>query len=99
MKTAFVEVNRDETLKANIVVSVGVDTKDESQEFLKDKSEADKAIIKEKLDSLHRRKIDLADVVIILKTMGEELGESTKKEKEYAERKGKRVEMREFPAR
>lgn len=96
MTTAFVEVNRDETLKGNIVVSVGVNMKDDSQAFLKGKSEADKAIIKAKLDWLHRRKIDMADVVIVLKTVGEELGDSTRDEKEYAERKGKRVTVLEF---
>ena len=98
MKNAFMDVNRDETLKGNIVVSVGVDMKDESQEFLKNMTEVDKAIIKDKLDWLHMRKIDMADVVIIIKTTGEELGKSTQKEKEYAERRGKRVELREFPA-
>jgi hypothetical protein len=98
MKTAFVEVNRDETLKGNIVLSVGVDMKDESQDFLKGKSEAEKAIIKYQLDCLHRRKIDMADVVVIVKTAGEQLGDSTQKEKEYAERRGKRVELREFPS-
>ena len=51
---------------------------------LKGKSEADKAVIKAQLDWLHLRKIDMADVVIILKTSGEELGTSTQKEKEYA---------------
>jgi hypothetical protein len=97
MKTAFVDVNRDETLKGNIVVSVGVDMKDQSQQFLVGKTEAEKAIIKAQLDWLHRRKIDMADVVIIIKTTGEELGESTQKEKEYAERRGKRIEIRQFP--
>lgn len=94
----FTEVNRDETLNGYIVLSVGVDMKDPSQPFLKGKSEAEIAIIKDKLDWLHRRKIDLADVVVVLKTAGKDLGESTRKEKEYAERSGKRVEIREFPA-
>ena len=43
-------------------------------------------------------KIDMADVVVVLRTAGKDLGESTRKEKEYAERRGKRVEIREFPA-
>jgi len=94
----FTEVNRDETLNGYIVLSVGVNMKDPSQSFLKDKSEAERAIIKDKLDWLHRRKIDMADVVVVLKTAGKELGASTRKEKEYAERRGKRVEIREFPA-
>jgi len=95
----FAEVNRDETLNGYIVLSVGVNMKaqDASQTFLKGKSEAEVAIIKDKLDWLHRRKIDLADVVVVLKTTGKDLGESTRKEKEYAERSGKRVEIREFP--
>lgn len=97
MKTAFVDVNRDETLKGNIVLSVGVDMKDESQEFLKEKTDVEKAIIKDHLDWLHREKIDFADLVIILKTAEKELGKSTQEEMEYAERRGKRVEVREFP--
>ncbi len=94
----FAEVNRDETLNGYIVLSVGVNMKDTSQPFLKDKSEAEIAIIKEKLDWLHRRKIDLADVIVVLKTGGKDLGESTRKEKEYGQRSGKIIEIREFPA-
>jgi hypothetical protein len=99
MKTGvFASVNRDETLKGNIVVSVGVDMTDRSQDFLKGITEAEEAIIKSQLDWLHRRKIDMADVVIILKPTGESLGKSTGAEQEYAERLGKHVEVREFPA-
>lgn len=94
MKTAFVDANRDETLKGYIVLSVGVDMKDETQAFLQGKNEAQKEIIKQKLDWLHRRKIDLADVVIFLKD-SQGYGDSTKLELEYAKRKGKVIEERE----
>jgi hypothetical protein len=108
----FPLVNEVETLKGNIVLSVGVNMKkpDENLFFLSEnnqvtpdgtkkkpdqtKIEIEKAIIKEKLDWLHRRKIDLASVVIIIQTDGEKLGSSTEKEKEYAERIGKKVEVR-----
>src|SRR5262245_35774506 len=76
MGTAFVEVNRDETLKGYVVLSVGVDMKDRTQGFLAGKADVEIAIMKEKLDWLHRRKIDMADVVIVLQTSGKELGES-----------------------
>ncbi len=96
---AFVTANRDETLKGNIVLSVGVDMQEGADlSFLKETTEPqltiEKQIIKEKLDWLHRRKIDLASVVIILQTDGKPLGSSTEKEKEYAERLGKKVEVR-----
>jgi hypothetical protein len=102
MKTAFPEVNSEETLKGNIVVSVGVNMDDDPrvkkmQEEAK--TDAERAAItdriKTQLDWLHRRKIDMADVVIVLQPKGEPLGPSTSAEKEYAERKGKRVEVRE----
>jgi len=98
MQTAFVDANRDETLKGKIVLSVGVNMKDESQEFLVGRSDAEKEVIKNQLDCLHRRKIDLADEVLILKVAGEELGDSTKAEKAYAERTGKPIEIREVSA-
>ena len=42
------------------------------------------------LDELHLRKIDLADTVWIL-NVGGYIGESTRKELEYAQRIGKRI--------
>jgi hypothetical protein len=93
MKNEFVTVNRDETLKGNVVVSVGVDMRDE---FFAKSTKEEKEEIKDKLDCLHRRKIDLADEVIILKNKDHELGESTSREKTYAENTGKPIRILEF---
>jgi hypothetical protein len=95
MKNEFVTVNRDETLKGNVVVSVGVDMRDD---FFASRTKEEREEIKDKLDCLHRRKIDLADEVIILKVKDQELGESTSREKTYAENTGKPIRILEFPA-
>ena len=42
------------------------------------------------LDELHKRKIDLADEILVL-NVGGYIGESTKSEIEYAFEKGKKV--------
>lgn len=49
---------------------------------------------KEHLDFLHLRKIDLADEVLIL-NVGGYIGESTRRELEYAQRHGKRIRFLE----
>lgn len=46
------------------------------------------------LDELHKRKIDLADEVMIL-NVGGYIGESTKSEMEYARSKGKKISFLE----
>ena len=47
-----------------------------------------------KMDELHRRKIDLADWVLIL-NVGGYIGESTRNELAYAHQQGKRIEFLE----
>jgi hypothetical protein len=64
--------------------------KDETQEFLAGKTEAEKEAIKDRLDCLHRRKIDLADEVFVLNVKGR-IGDSTKREIEYAKKTGKPI--------
>lgn len=46
--------------------------------------------VKARFDELHRRKIDLADEILVL-NVGGYIGESTRGEIEYAEQQGKRV--------
>lgn len=74
-KDAFVDANRVETLNGNIVLSVGLFGHLENLDM---QSEC-----KSKLDQLHFRKIDLADEILVLNVNGY-LGESTRKEIEYA---------------
>lgn len=50
--------------------------------------------LKAKLDELHKRKIDLADYVLVL-NVGQYVGESTQGEVEYAQRLGKEIRFLE----
>jgi hypothetical protein len=82
-KKEFEEANFNETVRnGRIVLSVGCYT------------HADKRCLtvldKEILDELHKRKIDLADEVLVL-NVGGYIGESTKNEIEYAESQGKPI--------
>jgi hypothetical protein len=54
----------------------------------------EKSGLKERLDELHMRKIDLADKVMVI-NVGGYIGESTRREIEYAESTGKPVEYLE----
>jgi hypothetical protein len=79
----------DETMKGNIVLSVGVNLKMETP----DGGHVGEAMgpgVKEMLDDLHKRKIDLADDVLVL-NVGSYIGESTRSEIDYAESHGKPV--------
>lgn len=82
---AYQEMNLRETLAGNIVLSIGINTKSDD-----DLIKAGWKIDKEALDTLHLHKIDLADEVLIL-NVGGYIGESTRREVEYAQLKNKRV--------
>lgn len=77
----FREANFQETLAGRIVLSIGCDFKSDAALGL---TEADKV----RLDELHKRKIDLADEVLIL-NVGGYIGDSTRSELEYAKAHGK----------
>ena len=77
---AFHEANLRETLAGNIVLSIGCDFKSDTDLLLAGElSQADK----DRLDELHKRKIDLADEVLILNVNGY-VGKSTQSEIDYA---------------
>lgn len=80
---AFQEANLRRTLAGYIVLSVGCDTKSDSELKITDEQ-------KHALDELHKRKIDLADEILVL-NVGGYIGESTRSEIEYAKSKGKKV--------
>lgn len=85
----FHDMNVKLTLAGKIVLSIACDTKDDRDLFNKiPKEEIVK--IRETLDELHLRKIDLADEVLIL-NVGGYIGESTSKELAYAKQLGKKV--------
>lgn len=79
---AFQNANLRETLDGKIVLSIGCNMKSDTEIFgLLPKDEL--VGIKQRLDELHKRKIDLADEVLIL-NVGGYIGESTQSELEYA---------------
>lgn len=81
---AFQQANLTETVDyGNIVLSVGCNTKSDAGLQLG-------ADTKKRLDDLHKRKIDLADEILVL-NVGGYIGESTQSEIEYAEALGKPI--------
>lgn len=82
------QVNFDETLAGRVVLSVGF------YPHAEDKAHAAHVGVtpeqKVALDELHKRKIDIADEVLIL-NVGGYIGESTQSEWQYAVAHGKRV--------
>lgn len=80
--------NLIETLKGNIVLSIGCNLRDD--EVFKDLTREQLEAIEEKLDKLHKRKIDMSDEVLVLNINGY-IGESTKSEIEYAIKNNKKV--------
>lgn len=80
---AFQAANLIETLAGRIVLTVGCDTKSDDMLGLDDG-------VKAQLDELHKRKIDLADEILVL-NIGGYIGSSTQSEIDYAVTNGKRV--------
>lgn len=84
---AFRTANLQETIAGRIVLSIGCDTKSDSDLLaLGELTEDAKAA----LDELHKRKIDLADEILVL-NVDDYIGSSTRSEVEYARKHGKRV--------
>lgn len=91
---AFHVASLEETLAGNIVLSVGCNTKSDTDLLaLGQLTEAKKAA----LDELHKRKIDLADEILVL-NVGGYIGKSTRSEIEYAKKAGKGIRWLEDPA-
>lgn len=86
---AFVSANRDETLAGRIVLTIGCNMRSDVVLF-RDMPVAELERIKNDLDELHLRKIDLADEILVL-NVGAYIGDSTRREIEYARRHDKRV--------
>jgi hypothetical protein len=77
---AFREANLRETIAGRIVLSIGCDLRSDG-ELWPDPAERER--IKVELDELHKRKIDLANQVLVL-NVGGYVGESTRAEIDYA---------------
>ena len=90
---AFRDAQLSETLKNKIVLTIGCNMKSDADIF-GNLSESELCSIKERLDELHLRKIDLADEVLIL-NVGDYIGESTAKELAYAKQHDKIIRYSE----
>lgn len=80
---AFQKANYDETLAGRIVLSIGCDTKSDAGLGITEEQ-------KKMLDELHKRKIDLAEEILVL-NVGGYIGNSTRGEIEYARKHGKHI--------
>ena len=94
-KDEFVKANLRETLNGKIVLSIGCDMRTDSEIFGMTSPDQDtwteeQKDIKQRFDELHKRKIDLADEILVL-NIGGYIGKSTRSEIEYAEAHGKMV--------
>lgn len=85
----FRKANLRETLAGKIVLSIGCDMRSDDAIGLGPE-------VKTMLDDLHLEKIELADEVLIL-NVGGYIGESTKRELEYARRLHKTIRFLEYP--
>ena len=83
------EVQKRLTLEGYIVISVGLFGHSGDDEVWKPDT-------KEMLDDMHLRKIDLADEIFVI-NVGGYIGESTRREIEYAENTGKKINYLEKP--
>ena len=82
-KEQFMETQKRLTLDGCIVISVGLFGHSGDDDVWKPG-------VKEMLDDMHLRKIDMADESFVI-NVGGYIGESTKREIAYAEQKGKKV--------
>ncbi|MBR0444031.1 MAG: hypothetical protein IJK14_01460 [Clostridia bacterium] len=82
-RDAFMEAQKRLTLQGNIVISVGLFGHSGDGEVWTEG-------VKEMLDDMHKRKIDMADEIFVI-NVGGYIGSSTRSEIEYAEAIGKTV--------
>ena len=86
-KEQFLETQKRLTLAGNIVISVGLFGHSGDDEVWTEG-------IKEMLDDMHKRKIDMADSIFVI-NVGGYIGQSTRSEIDYALEHGKTVEYLE----
>ncbi len=93
-KDEFMRVQKELTLKGNIVISVGLFGHSGDNEVWEQMDEGTLTKTKEMLDDMHKRKIDMADEIFVINVNGY-IGDSTKSEIEYAIKHGKKVKYLE----
>lgn len=89
-KDEFLRVQKDLTLKGNIVISVGLFGHSGDDEVWENMDEGTLTKTKQMLDDMHKRKIDMADEIFVI-NVGGYIGESTRSEIEYAKSTNKKV--------
>lgn len=89
-KDDFMRVQKELTLKGNIVISVGLFGHSGDDEVWYGMDEGTLSKTKEMLDDMHKRKIDMADEIFVI-NVGGYIGNSTRSEIEYAVKNGKKV--------
>lgn len=87
-KDQFLEAQKKLTLDGNIVISVGLFGHSGDNEVWDEG-------VKEMLDDMHKRKIDMADEIFVI-DVGGYIGSSTKSEIDYAYRHGKNIRYYSF---
>ena len=87
-KDAFMETQKRLTLEGSIVISVGLFGHSGDSEVWTEG-------VKEMLDDMHKRKIDMADEIFVI-NVGGYIGSSTRSEIEYAKVTGKIVRYLEM---
>lgn len=90
----FKETQKKLTLAGNIVISVGLFGHSGDKEVWEQMEEGTRTKIKEMLDDMHKRKIDMSDEIFVI-NVGGYIGESTLSEINYAEKTGKPVKYLE----
>lgn len=84
---AFQRANLTETIAGKIVLSIGCNTKSDSDLLALGELTPE---AKTRLDELHKRKIELADEILVL-NVGGYIGESTRSEIAHAQKLGKGI--------
>lgn len=89
-KKEFLEIQKKLTLLGYIVISVGLFGHSVDSEVWENMDEGTLTKTKSMLDDMHKRKIDLSDMIYVI-NVGGYIGESTRSEIEYAISTGKEV--------
>ena len=89
-KEEFLRVQKELSLKGNIVISVGLFGHSGDSEVWENMDEGTLTETKAMLDDMHKRKIDMADEIFVI-NVGGYIGESTRSEIEYAKMNNKKV--------
>lgn len=95
-KDAYMQAQKELTLKGNIVISVGLFGHAGDSEVWENMDEGTLTKAKEMLDDMHKRKIDMADRIFVI-DVGGYIGSSTRSEIDYAKAHGIPVDYLESP--